>query len=136
MMKAGELGNVDPFLSLWLETAEQRTFSFNVTLLLNGLLVTGTLISSDEYFSLFAETIAQESPSSWHPDEVKDFRLIILDTYNRLREGMDVSRKSQFIHLKEAQVMPSLGERFTVSLWRGRLESVDGWVLGGPSPML
>jgi hypothetical protein len=36
-----------------------------------------------------------------------------------------------YVHLKEAKIMRGMGGPINVEWWRGRLEAVDGFSLGG-----
>ncbi|HGY9632367.1 TPA: gas vesicle accessory protein GvpU [Pseudomonas putida] len=122
----------DPFLCSLVEIVHSRPITFGLTLSTPGGVVTGTLISTKEFFEAFADSFA----GAW-PVEGSD----------SVREGFaawgeqrgDVFKSSEdgkdpFIHLKNARyidgggALPAKGEGV---LWRGKLDEITGFSLGG-----
>lgn len=122
-----------------LEKSERTDLKIGITLMVEGLMVTGELISSTEYFTKF---VALFSASSFWSDEDKK---TIQDHYSA--EGLEASSKGSFtknyvndyIHLRNASVIMSPSgavpakESIANTLWRGRLDSVSGFILGSLS---
>jgi hypothetical protein len=48
------------------------------------------------------------------------------------------ARGTSYLHLKDASIGPSLAELSPQErvLWRGRLSSIDGWMLGSFEPKM
>ena len=106
-----------------------------VTLFVRGAIVSGTLVGGAAFFEGLAESADNafrgttgEEPSGEGLGAV--FREVASETYG---ENADWERRpTGHLHLRDAQVfhpgavpMPAGGTR-----WRGRLSSVDGWMLG------
>ncbi|MED1600480.1 MULTISPECIES: gas vesicle accessory protein GvpU [Alkalihalophilus] len=115
----------DSILEYFVHAANKHDFSLNITLNVGGAMVTGTMISAKEYFSLLSEKFEGGNDISNHLSEQ-------LKQAGESAKG-DEETPASFIHLNEAQVYcgdreptPSEGE----VLWRGKLSEVDGFFLG------
>jgi hypothetical protein len=116
----------DPYLKTLNATLNTGDLSFGITLVVNGSVITGDMISAKSFFKGFADTFADAWPGG--PNE-------------SIREGFgawseapnDSGLVEDFIHLKNAryvngkEMVPSTG---TGMLWRGSLDSVSGFSLG------
>ncbi|ERN51588.1 gas vesicle accessory protein GvpU [Alkalihalophilus marmarensis] len=115
----------DSILEYFVHAANKHDFSLNITLNVGGAMVTGTMISAKEYFSLLSEKFEGGNDISNHLSEQ-------LKQAGEAAKG-DEESPASFIHLNDAQVYcgdreptPSEGE----VLWRGKLSEVDGFFLG------
>jgi hypothetical protein len=114
---------------------EKVDASFGVTLMVRGLLVSGLVISRDEWIANTVDSIAEESriPADrvnaiWHTitKSAEDLRV------ENALSGLH-SDPRKFIHLKDVRVHSPSGVQ-RAPLWRGALDRVDGWSLGLPVP--
>lgn len=117
---------VDPLLQWLVDISNRSNQSFLVTLTVGGNLVSGLLISLDEYLDEWA---AQASGQINHQESA----LFVKDTV--LGWKVDKTQKqpaAQLIHLKDAEVFTSNGRPIAPGgvLWRGKISSVDGFNLG------
>jgi dihydrodipicolinate synthase/N-acetylneuraminate lyase len=112
----------DSILEFFVQAANQHDFLLDITLNVNGAIVTGTLVSAKEYFETLSETFAEGSEVAQK----------ISEQLAQATEAIDDS-EAHFIHLKNAKVYcgdskptPSKGD----ILWRGKLTELDGFFLG------
>lgn len=99
-----------------------------ITLNVGGTIISGTLVGVSEYMKILSKSFSSDEPEPgtwayWLLDQSKEM------TY---KEG-DSPQPASFIHLKDARVHLN-GQRAMPSnegiLWRGPLDSVDGFWIG------
>lgn len=112
----------DSIIESFVRAANRHDFSLDISLNVNGAIVTGTLVSAKEYFETLSETFAEGSEVAQKISE----QLV------HAAEAIDDS-EAHFIHLKNAKVYcgdskptPSKGD----ILWRGKLNELNGFFLG------
>ncbi|MGE0454323.1 MAG: hypothetical protein AB7O37_16555 [Vicinamibacteria bacterium] len=106
---------------------------FPVTLLVGGALISGKLISSRDYFDGLGDQIAN-AMASVGGAPVKLFTEVV-EELDKRKETADPDDLSQFefIHLRDARFLQSrqpLPSNYEGNLWRGKIEAVDGFILG------
>ena len=108
-----------------------------ITLMVGGLLISGTLISSDDYLELFAGGSFKEFIDKH--TESGEIKVPEKDKENESEESGDEKMdeiNTKFIHLKDAQIFTA-GQNPVPNnekmLWRGKISSVDGYWLGSLS---
>ncbi|MCM3619535.1 gas vesicle protein GvpU [Sutcliffiella horikoshii] len=115
----------DSILEFFVQAANQHDFSLDITLNVNGAVVSGTLIPVKDYFDAMSETF----------EDGNDIAQKISEQLAGAGENVDTSKgaEANFIHLKNTKVFcgdskptPSEGK----ILWRGKLSEVDGFFLG------
>lgn len=99
-----------------------------ITLMMEGLTVSGVLISGRNYFDLFAEAFV----SGWDEGDAKER---VFKYYKETGERVytqDNGSLPLFLHLKEARVHEPGGmlPNDVGVLWRGRINAVSGFCLG------
>jgi hypothetical protein len=127
---------VDPFLLSLVDMANVGAISINITLNVDGGVISGRLIGIREYFCLFAKEIRESSALGPGPADAN------LEEFARALEmGADVDEgpendsaepTSPTIHLKGARIITG-GVSESIQghvLWRGRLSEVAGFCLG------
>ncbi|MBD1380164.1 gas vesicle accessory protein GvpU [Metabacillus arenae] len=121
------LNNGDPVKDSVLETftkaANKHDFSLDITLNMKGALITGTLISAQEYFQSLSEKFVNGN----------DISEQISEMFNHASQNIQESENLNYIHLKNTRIYcgdnkptPSNSE----FLWRGRLDQTDGFFIG------
>jgi hypothetical protein len=143
--EASRLRTSDVFLEDWVTLANDHNLQIAVTLLVNGTLVSGTIASGAEFMEYVGQSISEAAESNHktlgeaiqqHYQEVAKRlypqKAAPSDTDPATLPALEGTggRKSFFIHLKDVTL---LGSRPlpTVPYWRGRLDRVDGWFIGG-----
>jgi hypothetical protein len=128
--------DVDYTLQVFTHLANAYGMSFFVTLSVGGSLISGRIISRDEYMKSLTDSL-REDISKWR-DEAKEFlesRIFepMTRPLDKEGEGYEV-KKTQYIHLKDARVFNTAGRPIPSGadgfLWRGRISSVDGFSMG------
>ena len=118
--------STDPLLQWLVGLTNSNNSTFAVTLTVGGNLVSGMLISLDEYLNQYATQI---SAQIGHEESAAVIRDQVLSWKPAQNEENPVP---QLIHLKDAEVFTSNGMPIAPggTLWRGKISSVDGFNLG------
>jgi hypothetical protein len=143
--------DVDAFLRMLVRFCNKTGAGIGMTVHAGGTIVSGTLISDTEYYQLLAERVRIALPDD---ESAEDFAGGI-DRWARLIAGDDgeeepngekepadqrvkSTRGTSYLHMKDASIGPSLAELSPQQgvLWRGRLSSIDGWMLGSFEPTM
>ncbi|HEX8652100.1 MAG TPA: gas vesicle accessory protein GvpU [Pyrinomonadaceae bacterium] len=131
-----DLSNTDVMLRIFTYLANHYGMSFSITLSVGGSLISGMIISRDEYMKSLTGSIRENI--SKLQDEVKEFlEVAIFEPLIQPIHYKDVAEEIadiKYIHLNDAKVfnaggkpIPARGGGF---LWRGRISSVDGFSIG------
>lgn len=127
---------VDELLKSLVMVSEKTSVEIGITLNVNGLLITGFLISQESYFDKLTQRIqSTESDSeaaSTLVDFLKQLKHTLLEKSSDEKNGL-----LPFIHLRDAKIYPSEGEgmpSFGHALWRGDIRAVNGFSLGEMVP--
>ena len=129
--------SVDVMLQTFSYMANQFGIGFGVTLNVGGLLISGTIISRQEYLTYLASSIRQGIKDSEWNEEARAF---LEETFLEPLE-MPVNKDKPFVlrdisyvHLKNARVFHQSGRPIPSGddgfLWRGRINAIDGFSLG------
>jgi len=123
---SNELGaRKDSILEFFVQAANSYDFSLDISLNVNGAVISGTLISAKDYFETMSETF----------EDGNEIAQKISEQLAATGESFESSKgaEANFIHLKNTKVYcgdskptPSEGK----ILWRGKLSEVDGFFLG------
>jgi hypothetical protein len=108
-----------------------------VTLHVNGLMVTGKLISGTTYWSSSARELRERSVGSRDLVEAMAHSMENLAAEYRETLGNEVQSHpmSGFVHLKDARTVTAKGALPRAgAFWRGRLDCIDGFTLGELGP--
>ena len=125
----------DWFLQLLIDICNKTDFSLSITLNVNGLLVTGNLIGGEKYFNGFANDLKMAGM----PAEVTDLFKQFGDIYIKQKEQKNSKKDDetisppQYIHLENARIFHPGGNLIPTNhgvWWRGRLDAIDGFILG------
>ncbi|WP_175989919.1 gas vesicle accessory protein GvpU [Bacillus sp. Marseille-Q1617] len=124
-MSLGSGANKDSILEFFVQAANKHDFTLDITLNVNGAVITGTLISAKDYFDALSENFEDGS------DVAQKLSEELVKAGEQVDEG--ALSEANFIHLKNTKVYcgdnkptPSKGK----ILWRGKLSEVDGFFLG------
>jgi hypothetical protein len=107
--------NPDAYLQSLVQWASGEQGDVEIALTVSGIIVTGWVVSEGQYFEGLAKT--------W---EVSTQTLE--DIIGRHYEATGAPF---YFHLRDAQIIPGGGGTTTVDWWRGRLDAVDGFAIGG-----
>jgi hypothetical protein len=142
--------NGDPLLQMFVEFAESG-LEFSVTLSVGGMLISGTLTSHSEYLKLVSEHMQAITTPELRDLLTNGLANLVASAQTAVRErrqaeeiadalgeepGEDV--RPEYIHLKDAKVFLAADMGIPTQggvLWRGKLASVDGFILGAATPL-
>lgn len=124
--------SLDTFLYVLSTTVVKHGFGFGITLNVKGTIVSGILITEEEYF----KGITQETANA---DNGELFAQVLSEIDNFMKEATPEKKilLSKFIHLKNAKYFFSGADPIPSNrgiYWRGRLSEVDGFSFGNLSP--
>ncbi|MGG3572938.1 gas vesicle accessory protein GvpU [Bacillus gobiensis] len=116
----------DSTLEFFVKASNKHEFSLDITLNVNGSVVTGTIISAHEYFEMVSETFEDGNEIA---QKISEGLAKASESAKNSSQESDIG----FIHLKNTRIYngdgkgtPSKGD----ILWRGKLDQVDGFFLG------
>ncbi|MFA1818885.1 gas vesicle accessory protein GvpU [Virgibacillus oceani] len=115
----------DNILEYFVAAANKHDFELDISLLVKGAIVTGTLTSASHYFEKLSNSFMDGS------DVSKQLGEMLSETGEAADSGEN--KEVHYIHLKDTKIYngdnkptPSKGE----ILWRGKLQEVDSFFLG------
>lgn len=101
-----------------------------LTLSIGGLVVCGSGISRKEWIKRFAsKSITGSGGEQLRDFWLKDLAEFKAEDAEREARGLRLLAR-RFVHLDDATVFSGT-QQINVGLWRGRLERLDGWAIGG-----
>lgn len=113
----------DDILQAFIEATNKYHFSLDISLTINGSIITGTLISAEEYFEILTKTFKKGNKVS------KAFS----EKFKNASKANFSESTVDYIHMKDAKIflgsnkpIPSKGS----TIWRGNLKEIDGFFLG------
>ncbi len=111
-----------------------------VTLNVGGLLVSGELVGGLQYFEEFAQKIGSAVKESEREEIETMFREMGQSFYPKEKApDAQPPPNPHFVHLKNVKIFNPEGLPFPSndgSFWRGRVEAVDGFMLGSLTPKI
>lgn len=136
---------IDPDLVGLVQLADAYGLEYPLVLTLSGQVLDGTLIGGRAFATDVADVVQGEDPDETlrgalaqkfrqRADDLSDFgatsRLGDLDPEGADHEDLPPMPDVQFVHLRHVTVSTASADR-RLPLWRGRLDQVAGWTLGG-----
>ncbi|KEZ48137.1 gas vesicle accessory protein GvpU [Metabacillus indicus] len=124
-MSTATASSKDSVLEFFVQASNKHGFALDITLNMNGAVISGTMISAKEYFDTLSETFEDGSEVAQNLSE----------QLSRASESIEENGRGEahFIHLKNTKVYigdskstPSKGQ----IIWRGKLSEVNGFFLG------
>ena len=132
--------NIDPVLFSIAQGVENANSSVAMTLLIDGTIVSGNLISIDRYFSDIHSALSSGVSFNPNEDEVAESINSMTSFFHETKELMDEYPNDDFrlyLHLKNAVIHQATKERdMEIPLFRVALRSVSGFNLSRPHPDL
>jgi hypothetical protein len=134
---------VDPLLQYVVSLADEIGISIPLTLTVKGIIITGKTIKRDKYYdrlnAIFGNPTTFINPVNERSAQIfADHFLKVLNTFRNLSAEPDSSGKISrplLIHLENVHIVDvSTGHQLEMKdgLWRGRIDSVDGFIFGNP----
>lgn len=132
--------NADWFLQLLVKLVNGKDdIAFPVTLNVGGVMISGEIVSGHRYFEGFAKEL-REGFFGTDSEDGSDMESSIRKLGNIYTQNLPEQEREEdellppnFIHLRNARVFHPAGKPIPDNKgvwWRGRLEAVDGFILG------
>jgi hypothetical protein len=115
----------DEYLRNFIRSATQPESdgTLSVTINTSGLVITGRVCSEGLYREAMGEIFSLEDLSA------EEVRAGLQDWFGQPSEERD--EPTGYIHLLDTKIMRGLGGAISLPAWRGRLDSIVGFSLGG-----
>ncbi|TYR79740.1 hypothetical protein FZC66_11355 [Priestia megaterium] len=130
--KQEQMATDDAVVLMFLSLVEEDGMEIGVTLNINGLVVSGTLIGARAYYDGIIESYKELNDRTMSKILTKKFSDLKDGYLKQKQEQEDKDNKGNsatFIHLKEAKYLganhQSISNKST--WWRGRISSIDGF---------
>ena len=119
---------IDSALQALVFMVNNHNYEINITLNVNGVIISGKLCSGKEYFNEIGEAFKQNAKIE-KPEKMKEILDISKQIGNMLYTENNIDQPPPYIHLKDAIFF---GKKNTSQhfLWRGKLSDVNGFHLG------
>jgi hypothetical protein len=132
------IGYQDNFLQTLVNLVNIGGVSFDITLVVGGFLISGVLITGDEYYETFGKDFGQAMThiNAEAAQNIREGFSSLGDRYKREREDKSSdSQSTYYIHLKNCKLGGVSSQSSFGGIWRGRISEVSGFFLGtfGPS---
>lgn len=130
---AWEGQSVDWYLQNLVSVVNGSNISFGITLFVEGVVISGTLVSGKKYFETFADEFSSAYPGD---DEVREGIRQAFASNASLYDNQSKSKDlppPQFIHLIDCYCHSPQGGSLpsdSGTLWRGKINAVSGFNLG------
>ena len=144
----------DIFLQYLVFGADQMKLEFPITISTGGLIISGSLISGDEYYSLLGQQIhespyLEEGMAQSLQNVMNKFGKIYIDLREKQKNQVDSEEidednqdddqpRTCFYHLKNTRFYAPSGETMKLGsgykIWRGNLDHIDGYTFGKLEP--
>lgn len=129
----GDVPSKDWFLQFLVNLANHNKIELDITLIVGGSLVSGTLIGVRDYFDAMGAHFTDSLSSLQSTEEIRA-------TFQKIGEQCSCVTPSEktetpsYIHLRNARFHSGEGQSVAVrnngSLWRGRISEVEGFAPG------
>lgn len=119
----------DPVLSFLAGMAALADHGVEVTVLTNGMIVSGRLIDELTYLQRLADVLQRKQAERTRQVAGRhDLAAMLRDQIRGFQPGAILG--SDYVHLAEATISRGAGDVSHVELWRGAAEDVAGWSVG------
>lgn len=126
-----QMSTNDAIMLMFLDLVEEDGIEVDVTLSVNGTIVSGTLIGATAYYEGVTEASKSLEDSTMSKIISKKFH-DLKEEYAKQKQEEDKESKDKensftFIHLKNAKYINANDKGSNGTWWRGKIASVDGF---------
>jgi hypothetical protein len=122
--------SADEVLENLIEGVEKTGVGHNISVCINGQIVTGQLIRSKRYYDLMSKIFDTGLEiQTKDPSEIGKLNTYLDNYRNFMRQlgRRSEDDKPRYIHLENAVIHQGSSPQSLASLWRGKLSAVDGF---------
>jgi hypothetical protein len=122
----------DWLLQWFVQFVNQTPLEVGITLSIGGGLVSGILISHQQYFEELARDFSKPFEAFEGP-EAEHVKALLLGFVGPVSGEGEREPARQFLHLRNARLYSARGEAIPSAgaLWRGKISAIDGFSMGG-----
>lgn len=106
--------------------------SFGLTLQVKGATVSGTAISRGQWVEEFISTFRENAPGDVVDQLEKLYTMVhdnqVAESGHRSEAGLPTASR-QFLHMRDVKVFTGDTTQ-NLPLWRGHIDTIDGWSMG------
>ncbi|HLH62884.1 MAG TPA: hypothetical protein VKV20_14480 [Ktedonobacteraceae bacterium] len=126
-----EYGEQDYALQMWVRVVEQQDLEIEMMLQMQGMLIFGLMVSTQRYAQFYID-LNEELHRENEPetaDALRDYYTALIPPQDQEigPEGLPILYR--YIHMRDVTIM-SGGHKIKLPYWRGKLSSVDAFVVG------
>ena len=126
-----EYGEQDYALQLWTRVVEQQDLEIEMMLQMHGMLVFGLMVSTQRYAQFYID-LNEELHREKEPDTadaLRDYYTALIPPQDQEvgPEGLPVIFR--YIHMRDVTIIHG-GQKIKVPYWRGKISSVEAFVVG------
>ena len=119
-------------LEYLVKTAEETGLGINITLCVNGLIISGNIIRSKRYYDMMIQIYGGGKPTTNDPSEIEildkhreDYKKFMNESQRRYNEQQT---NHKYIYLDKVNMYPSdISKPIPAFIWCGKLSSIDGF---------
>jgi hypothetical protein len=131
---------VDGFLQSLVDLMNRTPLEVGITLSVNGLTISGMMISGRRYFEMLGDSVASSlTDQPTIAESLRQYCSMPASLYPAAGETADADRPPPFfIHLRDARIFHNSGAPLPTNqgvLWRGKLTDVSGFFIGSMSQL-
>ena len=127
-----EYGEQDLALQAWARLVERQQMEIEVMFQAHGLLVFGTMVSTAAYAQFYID-IHEEMYREQEPetaDFLREYYTALVPEPDQPEIGPEgLPTIFRYAHLRDVTIM-SAGHKVKVPYWRGKINAIDGFVIG------
>jgi hypothetical protein len=138
--------NIDPLLQTVVSLVNKTGLGIPVTLSVKGMFISGDIIKRDEYYDRLIAVLGDPAVGMKVGNDKEISKIIAEHFSSMLNLFKDFGNKPDesgeeilptLIHLANVQIMDTTGRPvpYFGALWRGKMDSVDGYIFGKPEIM-
>lgn len=122
--------DIDQLLAMLIQESSDSNCTFSITLTIGGTQISGNIISERTYYERLSKHILRTMPMVFpEPEPSSKPKPAVLLLCERARKLSDRT-SIEYIHLSSVTIMQASGTSKRPKIpWRGKLASVDGFVL-------
>jgi hypothetical protein len=125
----------DEVLVHLIRIVEETGVGIGITLFVNGLTISGNMMSSKKYFDEISNHFNEDNFAPDDPN-FEGNTIPYLQQFRQFMHQSGISREEQdnpkYIHLEKVTIIYSSDSShdYGATVWRGKLSSIDGFVIG------
>ncbi|MGE7129146.1 gas vesicle accessory protein GvpU [Lysinibacillus xylanilyticus] len=119
--------NKDGILATFVEITNETSIEIGLTLNVGGALISGLAVSYEKYLKGISELFKGHGPGA--EAFSKQFEDLAVES-KKYAETKEVKSLPNYIHMENTKFIDAHGNIQELGYWRGKLTSIDGFIIG------